>query len=358
MASRIGDLLVQAPNRAERVLNAVLILTLDHEINVSSFTSRVVASAGSSLYEAVNAAMCAFSGSRHGRASERAEQFIRELWRTESGLAVIHARLRSGEEIPGFGHPLYPAGDPRAKLILQLLAEDFPAEFAKIQRRIKDAERLLRKSANLDLAVAVVSKVLALPAAFRIPPVRFRPDRRLDRARSRATSKRWHSSGREPGTSASCREATGRLKSVESLFRIRNSTLFRPDHDLDAAIELLFFHRPFGRHDQARLAVTLCLDSIRVDTHVFDQPGFHRFGSALAQVHIVLVAAERVRVAFDPEDRLRVPLDQAPQFLKTCGRSRPQVCGVVIKQEDRSASGWAPCRCQFVPNRIAIHRGC
>ena len=70
--------------------------------------------------------MCAFSGSRHGRASERAEQFVRELEEAESGAAAIHTRLRSGEEIRASGHPLYPSGDPRAKLILGLLAEDFP----------------------------------------------------------------------------------------------------------------------------------------------------------------------------------------------------------------------------------------
>jgi citrate synthase len=149
---------------AERVLNAALILTLDHEINVSSFAARVIASAGSNLYEAVNGAMCAFSGSHHGRTSERAEQFIRELEEAESVAAAIHARLRSGEEVPGFGHPLYPGGDPRAKLILGLLAEEFPDQFAKIQRRISESERLLRKAANLDLALAVIGKVLALPA--------------------------------------------------------------------------------------------------------------------------------------------------------------------------------------------------
>jgi citrate synthase len=163
VASELAACWCKQSRGAARVLNAVLILTLDHEMNVSSFTSRVVASAGSNLYEVINAAMCAFSGSRHGRASERAEQFIRELEEAQSARSVIHAHLRSGEEIPGFGHPLYPDGDPRARLILQLLAEDFPAEYAKIQRRIKDSERMLRKSANVDLAVAVVSKVLALP---------------------------------------------------------------------------------------------------------------------------------------------------------------------------------------------------
>ena len=114
-------------------------------------------------FEVVNAAMCAFSGSRHGRTSARAEQFIGELEDAESAGALFHARLRAGEEIPGFGHPLYPDGDPRARLILRLLAEDFQAEFAKIQRKIIDSEGVLRQSVNLDLAVAVVAKVLGLP---------------------------------------------------------------------------------------------------------------------------------------------------------------------------------------------------
>jgi citrate synthase len=150
-------------DRAERVLNAVLVLTLDHELNISSFTARVVASAGSNLYEVVNAAMCAFSGSRHGRVAVRTEQFIRALEAGQSARAVIHARLRAGEEIPGFGHPLYPGGDPRAKLIMQLLREEFPAEFSKIQKRIEESERVLGKSANVDLALAAVARVLALP---------------------------------------------------------------------------------------------------------------------------------------------------------------------------------------------------
>ena len=107
--------------------------------------------------------MCAFSGSRHGRVAVRTEQFIRALEAGQSARAVIHARLRAGEEIPGFGHPLYPGGDPRAKLIMQLLREEFPAEFSKIQKRIEDSERMLGKSANVDLALAVVARVLALP---------------------------------------------------------------------------------------------------------------------------------------------------------------------------------------------------
>jgi citrate synthase len=163
-AAELGVRWSKQRDRAERLLNAVLILTLDHELNISSFTARVVASAGSNLYEVINAAMCAFSGSRHGRVSVRTEQLVRALESGKSARAVIHARLSAGEEIPGFGHPLYPGGDPRARLIMQLLWEEFPAEFSKIKKKIEDAERLLGKSANVDLALAAMARVLALPA--------------------------------------------------------------------------------------------------------------------------------------------------------------------------------------------------
>src|SRR5260370_8731891 len=107
--------------------------------------------------------MCDFAGSGQGRVAVRTDQFIRALEAGQSAREVIHARLRAGEEIPGFGHPLYPGGDPRAKLIMQLLSEEFPAEFSKIQKRIEDSERVLGKSANVDLALAAVARVLALP---------------------------------------------------------------------------------------------------------------------------------------------------------------------------------------------------
>ena len=180
----------QQAGRAERVLNAVLILTLDHEINVSSFTSRVVASAGSNLYEVVNAAMCAFSGARHGRASERAEQFIRELEEAESALAVIHGRLRSGEEIPGFGHPLYPGGDPRARLILATLSGRFPGGVRQDSNQDQGFRTGASKSGQCRHGAGGRAQSPGTSGAFRIPPVRVRKNRRLDRARTGAAAKR------------------------------------------------------------------------------------------------------------------------------------------------------------------------
>jgi citrate synthase len=148
---------------AQRILNAVLILTLDHELNVSSFTARVVTSAGSNIYEIVSAAMCAFSGSRHGRASTRAELLLQQLL-GGSVRPLIHSLLRSGEEISGFGHPAYPGGDPRAKLIFQLLKEEYPDGYSKICHVIAQSERTLQRFANLDMALAAAGSVLGLPS--------------------------------------------------------------------------------------------------------------------------------------------------------------------------------------------------
>ena len=148
---------------AQRILNAVLILALDHELNVSSFTARVVTSAGSNIYEIVSAAMCAFSGSRHGRASTRAELLLQQLL-GESVRRLIYSLLRSGEEISGFGHPAYPGGDPRAKLIFRLLKEEYPDGYSKICHVIAQSERTLQRFANLDMALAAAGSVLGLPS--------------------------------------------------------------------------------------------------------------------------------------------------------------------------------------------------
>ena len=148
---------------AQRILNAVLILALDHELNVSSFTARVVTSAGSNIYEIVSAAMCAFSGSRHGRASTRAELLLQQLL-GGSVRRLIYSLLRSGEEISGFGHPAYPGGDPRAKLIFRLLKEEYPDGYSKICHVIAQSERTLQRFANLDMALAAAGSVLGLPS--------------------------------------------------------------------------------------------------------------------------------------------------------------------------------------------------
>jgi citrate synthase len=108
LASRLG-----VPARAIPALDAALVLVAEHELNVSTFAARVAASGGADLYAAVGAALYAFSGPRHGGMPSRVDGLVEELGRPARVKAALLARLERGETVPGFGHPMYPGGDPR-----------------------------------------------------------------------------------------------------------------------------------------------------------------------------------------------------------------------------------------------------
>jgi citrate synthase len=148
---------------ADRIINAALILCIDHELNVSSFTARVVCSAGSSIYEVVSAALCALRGSRHGGGIERASKLLVEMQRLSSVRDFLLQRIRAGIEIPGFGHPLYPDGDPRAANLFDLLNQYFAADARSWLEVVARAAKALKRKPNIDLALAVCSLSLQLP---------------------------------------------------------------------------------------------------------------------------------------------------------------------------------------------------
>ena len=68
----------------------------------------------------MSAALAAISGPRHGGAADRVEATIAEIGRPEEAEWVVHERARRGELIEGFGHPLYPEGDPRGAALLEI----------------------------------------------------------------------------------------------------------------------------------------------------------------------------------------------------------------------------------------------
>ena len=101
-------------------MNEALIVIADHELNASTFAARVAASAGASTTASIAAALGALSGPLHGAATARVEALVAEVERPERAAAVIAARLDRGESVAGFGHPLYPKGDPRGERLLEL----------------------------------------------------------------------------------------------------------------------------------------------------------------------------------------------------------------------------------------------
>lgn len=145
---------------AESLFDAALIVCADHELNASSFTARVAASAGATPYNVVMSGLATLQGMKHGGSTERVEAFLRELAVAESVSAGVADRLRRGEPIPGFGHRLYPDGDPRAALLLGLL-RDYDTTFTDAV--IDAVGALIGESPNVDFALVALAWTLDLP---------------------------------------------------------------------------------------------------------------------------------------------------------------------------------------------------
>jgi len=152
-----------APNakKAPALIRAALILCADHELNVSAFTARCVASAGSNPYAVVVAGLAALEGAKHGGATERVEELFEEMRRARDPRKALADRLRRGAGIDGFGHKLYPEGDPRAALLLSMLPKS--KELALAQKITEAAESVIGEQPTVDFALVALSRVLALP---------------------------------------------------------------------------------------------------------------------------------------------------------------------------------------------------
>jgi citrate synthase len=145
------------------ILRRCLVLIADHELNASTFVARCVASTGATPYAVVSAALNALSGRRHGGASARAEALFAEVALGGDAMTVMAGRLARGEDLPGFGQFLYPAGDPRAATILAALTRTLPEASALIENAAASGTRLTGRQPNVDFALAAAATSLALP---------------------------------------------------------------------------------------------------------------------------------------------------------------------------------------------------
>jgi citrate synthase len=148
----------------ETLLNTALILCADHELNVSAFAARVVASAQANPYAVVQAGLAALQGALHGGHTERVAALLREAESAEGVRPAVVARLRRGEAIPGFGHPLYPAGDPRGRLLLDLVAEVFGGEtaVAMVQELVAVMAEATGQLPTIDLGLVALAHAAGL----------------------------------------------------------------------------------------------------------------------------------------------------------------------------------------------------
>ena len=144
------------PDAAD-IIRRALVLLADHELNASTFATRVAVSTGAPLAAGVLSGLATLSGPLHGRASLGVLELVAGVKR--SGAEVeIRQWLSQGRPIAGFGHPLYPQGDPRATALLQQFP--LPKPYADLRDAVEDT---IGERPNVDFALAAVTKVFDLP---------------------------------------------------------------------------------------------------------------------------------------------------------------------------------------------------
>jgi citrate synthase len=166
-----------------RVMDTALTLHADHELNASTFATRVAVATLADLHAAVVAAIATLKGPRHGGANEDVLEMLREIGEPERAEAFIEARLgvRAGlsrreradprARIPGFGHRVYRVDDARAR-VLRGMAKSM-AEATGRTRLFEVAERVYETMTartglpvNVDFFSAVVYDALGIPPDF------------------------------------------------------------------------------------------------------------------------------------------------------------------------------------------------
>lgn len=162
VAASLAHALRASPRPAQRIaIERALVVSADHELNASAFAARVAASAGADLYACLTAALATLSGPRHGGATDRVEALIDECGVPRRARSVVSSRLRRGEDVPGFGHPLYPNGDPRARVLVRTARKLAPAS-----PRLRTLEALaaaVSAPPTLDLGLCAIAAALRLP---------------------------------------------------------------------------------------------------------------------------------------------------------------------------------------------------
>jgi citrate synthase len=166
IADRLAARLCPAPASADliRVVSAALVLVADHELAASTLAARVAASMRADPYAVVSTGLGAMTGALHGGAALGAENMLGAAESPADAPRVVGDVLRRGEKLPGFGHFVYRDGDPRANLLLRLIAELAPDSdrLAIASAVTAEARRRALPNPNIEFALAVLVGVAGM----------------------------------------------------------------------------------------------------------------------------------------------------------------------------------------------------
>lgn len=144
--------------RDQALLRRALVLSADHELDAATLAARAAASTRAPLAACALAAWSASTGPDCGGRITQAVEFVAEARRANDAHGVARRRLSQGLALPGFGHPFYPEGDPRARALIEAAGLS-----ADLQDVVEAGEQLTGEAANFDLALALVGRHLDLP---------------------------------------------------------------------------------------------------------------------------------------------------------------------------------------------------
>jgi citrate synthase len=108
---------------AVEALDKALVLHADHELNASTFASRVTVATLSDIYSGVTSAIGALKGPLHGGANEAVMAMLEDIGSIDNVESYVNGALERKEKIMGFGHRVYKNGDPRAKHLQKMSHE-------------------------------------------------------------------------------------------------------------------------------------------------------------------------------------------------------------------------------------------
>lgn len=144
-------------------LRVLLVALLDHGLTASTVAARVTASTRAGLYDCLSAAYAAMAGPLHGAAPVAAHALLTD---GVDPATLVARSLRERGGVAGFGHFLYPDGDPRAEVVLESLWRRRGT--TRLRRRVEALAALVAERTgalpNIDLASAAVLHALRLPA--------------------------------------------------------------------------------------------------------------------------------------------------------------------------------------------------
>jgi citrate synthase len=172
----IGAYRGEADPDAATALDAYWVTAAEHGMNASTFTARVVASTGADVGAALSAAVGALSGPLHGGAPARVLKMLDEVEREGDATRYVRLVLDRGERLMGFGHRIYRAEDPRARLLRRTARELGSARLqtAEALERAALEELAARKPdrplhTNVEFWSAVILDRAGIPAELFTP---------------------------------------------------------------------------------------------------------------------------------------------------------------------------------------------